>query len=275
MLGYFGNSPGYLTPVLRVGYYHHRTKLQISYCFTQRAGGLSSNDSGLAYPGFFTVGASYIFGVGTQKAQPLYEISFTAKERVFRRLLLRFEGGIAHQVTVSKLGVGSSLRLALEFKTGISDKLRLGIRAEEPFSFSESRLGIDSKSFGYYYNSAGVVYTRRINTRELISSYSLFAEYVLKSDLTKDVLSVAAGVGLYKIRGTRSNSYKDNGVTIELPPLVESANLPGLYLRVGQRFGAFSHSAFVNIMPGQVPVTFGIQAGLGLNVFGKKGTGGE
>jgi len=105
--------------------------------------------------------------------------------------------------------------------------------------------------------------------RRRLYSY-LFGEYVLKSTVSKDALVIGAGLGLYSIDGSGNNSYKDNGVTVELPTLLKSATLPGLYLRVGQPFGAFSHSAFMNLIPGQVPVTFGIPLGFGLNVFGKK-----
>ncbi len=133
-------------------------------------------------------------------------------------------------------------------------------------------LGLDRKSQEIIVHSVNKIYVRDLNSSSMISSFVLFGERVLKSTVSKDVLVVGAGLGLYLIKGSYRDSYKDNGVTIELPPQLKEASLPGLHLRVGQRFGAFSHSAFVNLIPGQVPVTFGVQLGLGLNIFGKQQT---
>ncbi len=267
-------SPTYFTPVFSAGYYHGDIKYQISYCFQQQAGTQGDiSPSRVRYQGFYTVGASYVFGIGKQEEEPSSEeLPFS----FFRPLLVRLEGGLSHQISLSEFGVGSALRSSLELTVRITKKLRVGIRTDRPFKGTvQPKLGIDSKSLEYYFNSDGVVYSRSVNTGERISSHLLIAEYIVKSTHNKDVLILGGGLGVYTIEGTGLNSYKDNGITIELPPLLKDATVPGIYLRVGQRFGAFSHSAFVNVMPGQVPVTFGIQAGLGLNIFGKKRTGEE
>jgi len=263
------NAATYFTPVLKVGYYHQNTKFHVDYCFGQRSAESGINPSGRYYPGFFTAGVSYAFGIGKRKEAPLEELPLS----FFRPLLTRLEGGLNHRVAISNLGIGSSLHASLELTVRISKKLRVGFRTEGPLrDRGASQLGYDDKSLEYYFTTPGSAYTRSINASNRITSYLLITEYIPKTTHRNDLLILGAGLWVYKIEGTNLNSYVDNGVRIELPPLLKDATVPGLYLRVGQRFGAFSHSAFVNLMPGQVPVTFGIQAGLGLNIFGKKQT---
>ncbi|NUO01772.1 MAG: hypothetical protein HUU01_14295 [Saprospiraceae bacterium] len=266
------NAANYFTPVLKVGYYHKKIKFHLDYCFGQRSAESDINPSGRYYPGFFTAGVSYAFGIGKRKEAPLEELPLS----FFRPLLVRLEGGLNHRVAISDLGIGSSLHASLELTVRISKKLRVGFRTEGPLrDHGASQLGEDDKSLEYYFTTPRGAYTRSINTSNRITSNLLIIEYIPKTTHRKDLLIVGAGLGVYKIERTNLNSYVDNGVRIELPALLKDATVPGLYLRVGQRFGAFSHSAFVNVMPGQVPVTFGIQAGLGLNVFGKKRMDGE
>ncbi|MFM9950586.1 MAG: hypothetical protein ACKV1O_21795 [Saprospiraceae bacterium] len=267
----YRDSPPHFTPVVSVGYYHDNIKYQFSGIFSQRIKEERPGNLGIYYPGYFTFGASYIFGVGTRNTPPSYEISLSRKDRTFRPLALRLEAGMAHQIAFGKHGVGSSLNLFLEIKAGIRKNLRIGFRAEAlDVKLNHQAMGIDHKSQEIYFYGLNQAYSRNVNSSGRIGSYVLFGEYVLKSTVSKDILLVGAGLGLFKIQGPHSNSYKDNGVTIELPPQLKQANLLGLHLRVGQRFGAFSHSAFVNLIPGQVPVTFGVQLGLGLNIFGKQ-----
>jgi len=258
-------SPSYFVPVLNMGYYYKNLKFQLNFVFGEKVRPKINSSSVVYYSGYIQAGASYIFGVGPRTSRPSYEMSFSQKERVFRPLAFRIETGIGHQMAFSKYGISSSMRLFVEAKAKVKEQLRIGVQLNIGGS-----LGIDRNSQEVYFNSEGEAHVRSLNSGSQVSSFIIFGEQVLKSTVTKDILVVGAGLGLYTIEKTGKNSYKDNGVTIELPPQLKQANLPGLHLRVGQRFGAFSHSAFVNLIPGQVPVTFGVQLGLGLNIFGKK-----
>ena len=259
--------PSYFTPVINVGYYYKNLKFQFNYVLGQLVDSKVSHFNDVYFDKTFNAGFSYIFGIGSRTSRPSYEMSFSRKERVFRPLAFRIEFGFGHQAAISKYGIGSSWSGHLEAKAKVKQNYRVGLHAS-----SSTSLGLDRKSQEIIIHSVNKIYVRDLNSSSMISSFVLFGERVLKSTVSKDVLVVGAGLGLYLIKGSYRDSYKDNGVTIELPPQLKQASLPGLHLRVGQRFGAFSHSAFVNLIPGQVPVTFGVQLGLGLNIFGKQQT---
>ncbi|NUN99799.1 MAG: hypothetical protein HUU01_04195 [Saprospiraceae bacterium] len=258
-------SPSYFVPVINVGYYYKNLKFQLNYIFGKNVRSKVNNYQVVHYANNLNAGISYIFGVGSRTSKPSYEMSFSQKERVFRPLAFRLEVTLGHQVAFGKYGIGSSISSSVEAKARVKNNFRVGFQIAGSFA-----LGLDRKSEEIYIHSGNKIFLRDLNAGSQLVSYVLFGEQVLKSTVSKDILVVGAGLGLYRIEESYQNSYKDNGVTIELPPQLKQASLPGLHLRVGQRFGAFSHSAFVNLIPGQVPVTLGVQLGLGLNIFGKQ-----
>jgi len=258
-------SPSYFVPVINLGYYYKDLKFQLNFVLSDKKRFKQDQFRIIAYAGYLNVGASYVFGLGERVSEPSYEMSFSQKTRAFRLLAFRLEAGFGHQVAFSNQGVGSTLLVFAEAKVRIAEHYRLGISAR----FHEG-LGIDRNSQEIEIYAANKLLVRESNTASSMSSFILFGERVLKRTISKEVLVVGAGLGFYKIQQSVRLSYVDNGVRVEFPPQVKAARLPGLHLRVGQRFGAFTHSAFMDIMPGQMPVSFGIQLGLGLNIFGRK-----
>lgn len=258
-------SPSYFVPVINLGYYYKDLKFQLNLVFGDKVRAKKHNFRVIDYASYINVGASYVFGLGERISEPSYEMSLSQKTRAFRLLAFRLEVGLGHRVAFSNQGVGSTLLGFAEAKVRIGEQYRLGISAR-----SHGALGIDRNSQEIEGYAANKVLVRESNTAGSMSSFILFGERVLKRTISKEVLVVGAGVGFYKIPGSARGFYVGNGVTVEFPPQVKAARLPGLHLRVGQRFGAFTHSAFMDIMPGQMPVSFGIQLGLGLNIFGRK-----
>ncbi len=259
-------NPDHISPVIYAGYYHKNLKFHLNYVFQQiyKYGTGRSSVSG-RHHAYLNFGASWLVGVGSRKSAPPYEITFSERERKLRPLAFRLEAGVQYNVTLGKTGIGASGTKFWETKVGFHDQLRIGFRMERP----EVGFGPDSKSQELYGASNHGIYSRSVNAGKHMSAYILFGEWVLKRNVSKDLLTVGAGVGLYAIRGSGGDSYRDNGVRIILPAQINPATHPGLHLRVGQRFGAFTHGVFVHVMPGQIPVTMGMTAGLGLNIFGK------
>ena len=186
-------------------------------------------------------------------------------KRQLSRIIFRGEVGHSISIPLGKYN-GVSQRYFIDLKLSIHKTGSLGLKYES----KGGGIGIDKNTFEIVKNEEiDDLVVRTTNVLKEVSSIKLYYDQI--SNVSKNIdFYYGGGIGLYGIEKTGEYRRVINSTEIYYPPVIEKGTNFGLMLKTGVRTGIFSNSIEMNIPMGSIPVYFGINTGIGINIRKRK-----